>query len=123
VVAFRTFFCPDSNPCGPFRLLLTRDINQTRPLFTINFRYKQPTATSSQALDLQIFDTNTEFEKAGENMRFAASVSAYGLVMRNSAYKGDATYEKVRTWATAAMTYDPYEYRKEFIQLIDKAKQ
>ncbi len=95
----------------------------TTPLFTINFRYKQPTATSSQALDLQIFDTNTEYEKASENMRFAASVAAYGLVMRNSAYKGDATYEKVRTWATAAMTYDPYGYRKEFIQLIDKARQ
>jgi len=95
----------------------------TTPLFTINFRYKQPTATSSQALELPIVDTNTQFEKASENMRFAASVAAYGLVMRNSAYKGDATYEKVRSWATAAMTYDPYEYRKEFIQLIDKARQ
>lgn len=95
----------------------------TTPAFTINFRYKQPTAANSQALDLQVFDTNTPFEKASENMRFATSVAAYGLVMRNSAYKGDATYDKVRTWATTAMTYDPYEYRKEFIQLIDKARQ
>lgn len=93
------------------------------PAFTINFRYKEPTAPNSQAISVEVFDKNTEFTAASENTRFAASVAAYGLVMRSSAYKGEATYDKVRNWATNAMSYDPYEYRKEFIQLIDKAKQ
>ncbi len=92
------------------------------PTFTINFRYKQPTAVSSQAIDLPIFDTAPAFTLASENMRFAASVAAYGLLLRNSAYKGNATYDKVKGWASAAMTYDPYGYRQEFIQLVDKAK-
>lgn len=96
---------------------------KTAPTFTINFRYKQPTAVSSQALELQVFDTNREFAFASENMRFAASVAAYGLLLRNSAYKGDATYDKVHAWATASMTYDPYGYRSEFIQLVSKARQ
>lgn len=93
------------------------------PTFTINFRYKQPTAADSQALELAVFDTSNEFAFASENMRFAASVAAYGLLLRKSAYHGDATYEKVRAWATAAMKYDPYGYRSEFIQLVDKARQ
>ena len=92
------------------------------PTFTINFRYKQPTATSSQAIELPIFDTAPSFALASENMRFAASVAAYGLLLRNSAYKGNATYDNVREWASAAMKYDPHGYRQEFIQLVDKAK-
>ncbi|UFH56425.1 VWA domain-containing protein [Spirosoma sp. KNUC1025] len=94
----------------------------TAPTFTINFRYKQPTATSSLTVDLQIFDTNLDFRLASENMRFAAAVASYGLLLRNSAYKGSATYEQVREWASAARRYDPYGYRQEFLQLIDKAK-
>lgn len=93
------------------------------PTFTINFRYKQPTAASSQALALPVFDTSNAFALASENMRFAASVAAYGLLLRNSAYEGEATYDKVRAWATASMTYDPYGHRSEFIQLVDKARQ
>jgi Ca-activated chloride channel family protein len=97
-------------------------IRKSTPTFTINFRYKQPTATTSQAMDLQIFDNTIDFRLASENMRFAAAVAAYGLVLRNSAYKGNASYDLVREWASSARQYDPYGYRQEFIQLVDKAK-
>ncbi|MEZ0541113.1 vWA domain-containing protein [Fibrella arboris] len=93
------------------------------PTFTINFRYKKPTAATSQALSLQIFDLDNNFSYASENMRFAASVAAYGLLLRKSAYKGNASFDKVRTWATASMAYDPYGYRTEFLQLLNKASQ
>lgn len=109
---------PTVAPGSPGQLNL-----KAEPAFTINFRYKQPTAASSKALSLDIFDTGKTFSESTENMRFSASVAAFGLVLRNSAYKGDATYASVRTWATAAMTYNPYGYRTEFIQLIDKARQ
>jgi Ca-activated chloride channel family protein len=95
---------------------------RSAPTFTINFRYKRPTTASSEALDLQIFDSSVDFSMASENMRFAASVASYGLLLRNSAYKGTATYSNVRNWAAAAMRHDPYGYRQEFIQLIEKAK-
>lgn len=106
------------NPLGTGQILV-----YTTPAFTLNFRYKEPTASTSQALSVEVFDKNTAFTAASENMRFAAAVAAYGLVLRSSAYKGDATYDKARDWATNAMIYDPYGYRKEFIQLVDKAKQ
>lgn len=92
------------------------------PTFTINFRYKQPTSANSQAIDLKVFDAAPSFTLASENMRFAASVAAYGLLLRNSTYKGNATYDKVKGWASASMTYDPHGHRREFIQLVDKAK-
>ena len=50
---------------------------------------------------------------------FAAAVAAYGMLVRDSPHKGNATYTKVKEWASKAMSYDPNNLRKDFLQLID----
>jgi hypothetical protein len=42
--------------------------------------------------------------------------------MRNSQYIGNATYDKAKTWVQQASSYNPYNYKSEVVQLIDKAK-
>lgn len=92
------------------------------PSFTINFRYKKPVTEENRELNLQITDAQTGFEQASENMRFAASVAAYGMLLRKSDYKGTASYEQVINWAQNARTFDPYLWRSEFADLVNIAK-
>ena len=93
------------------------------PSITIDFRYKLPEANSSRALALEVFDESTSFRNAGENTRFAASVAAYGLKLRDSEYQGDASWDDILNWATNAQNFDPNGYRNEFLELVQKAKE
>lgn len=90
------------------------------PSFTINFRYKKPNETTSNSLDLDIYDQGNDFEHASENMRFAASLASLGMYMRNSAYKGTTSLDQIRTWAGSAMSFDPNQYRAAHLNLLNK---
>ncbi len=88
----------------------------------ILFRYKLPEESFSIETDLNVFNGSTPFEEASENMRFAASVAAYGMLLRDSDYYGAATYEQTKIWAQDAATFDPYAYRSSFLDLISIAE-
>jgi Ca-activated chloride channel family protein len=99
---------PTSNPA-----------TRQEPSFTIDFRYKEPDANESQALQLEIYDEGIPFESATENMRFAASVAGYGMLLRESAFKGTLSYSQLTGWVANAQTYDPHGFRQEFVNLIE----
>lgn len=88
-------------------------------LLEIRLRYKDPLASVSKPLTINVTDFNNSFEGSSENLRFAAAVAAYGMLVRDSPHKGNATYTKVKDWASKAMSYDPNNLRKDFLQLID----
>ena len=89
---------------------------------TVDFRYKLPEADVSRPLQLEIFDELAFFEDASENTRFAAAAAAYGLQLRDSEYKGNATWQDILKWASEAQQFDPNGYRTEFLDLIKKAE-
>jgi Ca-activated chloride channel homolog len=92
------------------------------PSFTIDFRYKHPDENESAALTLHIFDEGKSFTEATENMRFAAGIAAFSMLLRNSAYKGSVTYDDIINGAVNARSFDPYDHRAEFIELVKKAR-
>ena len=55
-----------------------------------------------------------------ENMFFAAGVAAYGLVLRGSEYKGDATLKMARDLVDSARSFDPNGFRAQLVGLMDK---
>ena len=57
-----------------------------------------------------------------EELRFAAGVAAFGLVLRDSQYKGDATLEMARELVDGARSFDPYGYRAQLVELMDMIK-
>ena len=95
----------------------------TAPSITIDFRYKQPDSQNSNLLELEVFDDHASFENASENLRFAAAVASYGLQLRDSDYKGDADWDDVMKWGSEARSFDPNNYRSEFLDLVAKAKE
>lgn len=89
---------------------------------TVDFRYKLPSSDVSQPIQLAIADNFNTFENASENMRFAAAVASFGLLIRDSEYKGSTSYEKILNWAKEAKTFDPNGHRTDFLALVEKAK-
>ncbi len=90
-------------------------------LLTVSFRYKQPAASESQLLAVAVRDRDTRFERASDNFRFSAAVAEFGMILRNSSEKGDATMEQVVETARAARGDDPHGYRAEFVSLAETA--
>ena len=98
------------------------EYERSQKAFTIDFRYKEYNEDFSTELSLDISDNNKEFHEATENMRFSAAVASYGMLLFESNYYGNSDYDKVQGWVNNAKTYNPYGYRTELIELIEKAK-
>lgn len=86
---------------------------------TVKFRYKEPDGETSKLLS-----TVVEGEVRSEtsnSFRFAAAVAEFGLLLGDSKYKADASWEQVLSHARNARGEDPNGYRAEFIRLVEKA--
>ena len=95
--------------------------NFTNELMNIKLRYKQPGGEKSKLVQQPVMDKNASINQASENMRFAAAVAQFGMLLRNSAYKGSSNYKLVSTMAGNALGLDSQGYRKEFLALVKKA--
>jgi Ca-activated chloride channel family protein len=95
----------------------------SRELLNLRIRYKQPDGDESKLMEFPANDRDTEFSKASSDFRFAASVASFGMILRNSPYRGSATVENVLRTATASKGPDKSGYREEFIQLVERAAQ
>ena len=67
-------------------------------------------------------DRFTDLQQTSENFRFAAAVAQFGLLLRDSEYKGRASYAGVLALAGKALGQDPEGYRVEFINLVKSAQ-
>lgn len=83
-----------------------------------DFRYKLPGEQQSRLLSMNIQMEPEEVENASENMRFAASVAGLGLLMKESKYQGSLTMQMVLDLGSNALTFDPNNWRAEFIDLV-----
>jgi Ca-activated chloride channel family protein len=96
--------------------------NTHRELCNIKLRYKDPDALTSKLFSKTV---GTEIKKAGETtdrFRFSAAVAEFGMILRNSKYKGNATTADVISLASGARGADPDGYRAEFIRLVRSAR-
>jgi Ca-activated chloride channel family protein len=90
-------------------------------LLVLRVRYKQPDAATSTRMDVPLADRGAAFSSADADFRFAASVAAFGMILKESRYQGGATLPWVLDTATASRGQDRGGYRDEFIGLVQKA--
>jgi hypothetical protein len=62
------------------------------------------------------------FTEATSDFQFAAAVAAFGMLLRESPYRGDANYDAVLEIASSSLGEDRYGYRGEFLELVDAAR-
>jgi Ca-activated chloride channel family protein len=88
---------------------------------TFRMRYKDPDTDAPSELAFPL--GQDALRKSGStDFRFAAAVAAFGLLLRDSEYKGSATWADVKDWATAAVGEDRRGYRHDFVQLLERSE-
>lgn len=94
-----------------------------KSLARFDFRYKKALGEDSIPLSCDVVDEENREDVLSEDFCFAAGVAAYGMILRNSPYKGSATYDLAKELIeVGSQSYDPHGYRHQLIELIDKAK-
>jgi Ca-activated chloride channel family protein len=91
-------------------------------LMNLKLRYKQPEGDTSILLATPVRDAGLDFQELGADTRWAATVAAFGMVLRDSRYRGTATLDDVSRWALESAGEDPDGYRAQFIGLVGQAK-
>ena len=87
-------------------------------LMAVKLRYKEPDADVSQ---LKTFTVRGRRDMAPE-LGFAAAVAEFGMLLRESDFKGAASFAQARSLATRFRGLDPHGHRAEFIRLIGLAE-
>ena len=86
----------------------------------VKLRYKLPDATTSRWLDHVV--PVSRVSSGSTDLRFAAAVAAFGMVLRESEYRGSATLESVIALGRGALGEDEGGYRAEFIKLVEQVR-
>ncbi len=92
-------------------------------LMVLQLRYKQPTGSApSQLMEYRLNAAALDRRDESENFKLASAVVEFGLLLRESKFKGNATYASAlgRARAAAAL-HDAGGYRSELVGLIEAA--
>ena len=92
---------------------------KTNELVTIKFRYKPITSDISKLIVKTIVDTDGN--KVSADFQFSAAVAEFGMLLRQSKYKGSADYKTVVSLAKDALANETDKEKDEFIDLVEKA--
>ncbi len=88
-------------------------------LLTVSVRYKAPDSDESKLLTYPVTD-QTYTQVMSEDMSFAAAVAEFGMLLRNSAYKGSTTQDSILA-LVGNCNIENDEYKQEFVQLVKAA--
>ncbi len=91
-------------------------------LLFVKLRYKLPQADTSTLVTLPVADEGLPLIAASEDLHLAAGVAAFGLLLRDSQFKGEASFDLVAELTTSGSAYDPNGYRVELIELVAAAE-
>ena len=83
-----------------------------------DFRYKQVLGAESIPY---VLDIDQWVGNSSENLNFAAGVAAYGMLLRQSPYAGNATFAMASDLVQQNSAFDPHGYRAQLHDLIIKA--
>jgi Ca-activated chloride channel family protein len=91
-------------------------------LLTVKFRYKQPAGSASKLLSRTLANRDVAWQDASQNFRFSAAAAGFGLILRNSQYRGNLDLDKVASMGRGAKGRDLDGHRAEFLGLVETAK-
>lgn len=87
-------------------------------LLFVKLRYKRPGESQSRLLSHAV--TARAESRGSDDLRFAASVAAFGMLLRDSEYQGNTSAAQVLEQARAALGNDVGGYRADFVRLVER---
>ena len=91
-------------------------------ILTVKFRYKAPKGKTSKLIVRHLKGKTVQLSKSSENFRFSAAVAEFGLLLRNSKHRANASYQQVISLAKNSKGKDDNGYRAEFIRLVEMSE-
>ena len=88
-------------------------------LFTLRVRYKEPEADKSELVDF-VCKTSNYSKDGSDNLRWAASVAAFGMYLKDSEYMGSTDKKLILSLAKSVKDYEDDEYKQEYIDLVNE---
>ena len=95
-----------------------RKTTKSDEVLTLKLRYKDPDGDTSKLLVKALEGGALPVAGTSENFRFSAAVAAFGMILRDSKFKGNATLHQVVALAQSAKGKDEEGYRAEFIKMV-----
>jgi Ca-activated chloride channel family protein len=93
--------------------------NASPEWFTVKMRYKDPDAGTSKEFGQALTGPGAEMTA---DFKFASAVAEFGMLLRDSKYKGRSSYDALIERAAGALGDDPNGHRRAFVELARKAK-
>lgn len=91
--------------------------SKSKELMTVKFRYKKPDEDVSKLIVHPLVDNQIALSKTSDDFRWSASVAAFGMLLRESEYVKNFSYDQVVQLAQGAKGIDKEGYRIEFINM------
>lgn len=100
----------------------TAALTDSDDLLTLSIRYKEPDSDTSKLLEYPVLPT-VYSETMPDNLKFAACVLEFGMLLRESEYKGTSSYDSILTMLTELKDYITGDaYKEEFLELVKIAQ-
>lgn len=98
-------------------------VSSNDELLQVKIRYKLPGETESKLISQVINKQQVlnDFDSASLDFKFATSVAAFAQKLKQSQYLGSMNYHDIATIARANRGDDPFNYRGEFVNLVELA--
>lgn len=88
-----------------------------------SLRYKEPGGPATSALITRAAKIRDIEAPMDQDFAFAASVAEFGMLLRDSPYRGSSSWDDLIARARASLSFDPEGYRAEFVRLAEVARQ
>lgn len=105
---------PNVDPLQYTQQILTK----SNDLMTVKIRYKKPGDDTSKLLAHRVEAGKTKYTN---NLLFASAVAEFGMLLRESEFKGSSSFASSLARAKSSKGDDEYGYKSDFIKLIEMA--
>jgi Ca-activated chloride channel family protein len=94
--------------------------NKSDELVTVSLRYKKPKGNKSKLVQIAVNDSDLAFEDNSKAFKFSAAVAGFSMILRESKYINDFSFEDVIELARPVVTIDELD-KVEFLRLVESA--
>ncbi|HNW50272.1 MAG TPA: von Willebrand factor type A domain-containing protein [Prolixibacteraceae bacterium] len=113
---------PGTNPLKYQKKEVAPGQNYSNEMATIKFRYKKPDGNNSIDDSITIIKPKSKATETSASFKLAAGISQFGMMLRDSEFKGSSTAENTVALIREGKGKDEEGYAGELIRLIESAK-
>jgi len=94
-------------------------VGNSNDLMTVKIRYKKPDENSSKLISERVESGKLSHSK---NILFASAVAEFGMLLRESEFKGNSSFTHSISQAKSSIGKDEYGYRNDLIKMMEIAE-